>query len=137
MTETQIHMNLVTALKEKIVHQFLCGDPGLLLIDTPGQSTGKKPPQINGYVPDVFVPRLGNNTHYIIGEAKTANDLETRHSTMQITAFLKHCNEVNNSIFFLAVPWDKALSAKSFLKQIVRTNNLLNAKTYVLEKLRG
>lgn len=130
-------MNLAVSLRESIVQLFLGGDPGLLLFDSPGQSAENKPPQINGYVPDVFVPRVANNTNYIIGEAKTARDLETRHSLAQITALLGQCNEEPNSIFILAVPWDKVPSAKSLLKQIIRTHGFQNVETVVIEKLRS
>lgn len=137
MSETEIHMNLVASVRARIIEHFLNGDSGLVLSDSPGQSSENKPPQIYGYVPDVFVPRIGNNVHFIIGEAKTARDLETRHSQVQIAAFLKRCNEERDSIFILAVPWDKVPSAKSLLKRIIKVNDLRNVNTLVLEKLRA
>lgn len=84
----------------------------LLFADVPGASSDSKPPQLYGFVPDVYVAR----PRYIIGEAKTMKDLDTRHSQDQIASFLRYLTTQENGLFILAVP----LHAWNYGKSVIR-----------------
>lgn len=136
MPESQTHMMLVKALVSWISKSLLKGDDGLMFIDRSTSSVVEKPPKIGRYIPDVFVPN-GFKYQLIIGEAKTAKDLEKKHSIKQIKEFILKCNETENSIFILAVPWYIVPLAKSISNEIVRASNAINVKIKILEKLPG
>ena len=136
MPESQSHMRLVKALVSWISKSLLNGDDGLMFIDRSTSSVVEKPPMIGRYIPDVFVPN-GLKYQLIIGEAKTTNDLEKKRSIKQIKEFILKCNETENSIFILAVPWYIVPLAKSITNEIVHNSNAINVKIKILEKLPG
>ena len=47
---------------------------------------GERPPKLAGFMPDVYATDVPT-TKTLVGEAKTAADLETKHSRAQISAF--------------------------------------------------
>ena len=54
----------------------------------------------------------------VIGEAKTARDLETNHSHKQIMSFLEYLVHTPNGLFILAVPPDRKARARSLLTKL-------------------
>ncbi len=136
MPESQSHIRLVEALVSWVSKYILNGNDGLMFIDRSTSSAVEKPPKIGKYIPDVFVQNE-YKYQFIIGEAKTANDLEKKHSISQIKEFILKCNENENSIFILAVPWFLVPLAKSISNEIVHNNNAVNVKVKILEKLSG
>ena len=79
MGESTSHIILVSLLAQWIASTFLDGDTGHILIDAPDRNSRGKPPKVYDFVPDVYVmnaPRCG----LIIGEAKTAEDVEKKHT---------------------------------------------------------
>ena len=134
MAESQHHIKLVDELASWISNTLLNGDNGLMLIDHPKSEMIGRPPKVGGYIPDIFVPR-GINYNLIIGEAKTANDLEKSHSVKQIKEFILKCKEFENSIFILAVPWYLVPLARSIIRKIVVECNASSVEIKILEKL--
>jgi len=134
VSESESHTKLVKALVTWICINHLNGDPGYILADLPENPPSKKPPVINNFIPDVFVPD-SSGTAFIIGEAKTARDVENRHTKSQLEAFLHRCSLANNSILIMAVPWDLVRCAKSFLQKLKIQNKVYNVEIIVLEKL--
>ena len=85
-------------------------------------------------MPDAYVP-CGPGNLLVIGEAKTAGDLERKHSLEQIAAFLETCSESENSYFILAVPWDQVRLAQSLVKKLKIDTATSGVRSKVLEKL--
>jgi hypothetical protein len=106
----------------------------VILSDTFTQGAREIPTAINGYIPDVYAVNVKKNK-YIIGEAKTYTDVETRHSCEQYKAFLKYCADNSNTFFVLAVPWTMINAAKSLFRYLKRTTNTHNAKVIFIEDL--
>ena len=80
MGETSKHIDFVYLLK-KVVENDKRIDHGLVYIDTP-ESRNNCPPIINGYKPDLYYEFDGI---LIIGEAKTKNDLNNKHTKSQLS----------------------------------------------------
>lgn len=136
MGESTAHIRLVRILVDWISNSFFDGDHGLVLIDEPNANQHSKPPIVYDFIPDVLVPYHQTNP-FIIGEAKTAKDIETKHTTEQIAAFLRKCNEYDNSIFVFAVPWYMERLAKSIVMDIKAAIGASNVRAEVLEQLPG
>ncbi len=136
MGESLTHIRLVDALSLWIVETYLDGDSGYIMVDGPNSSRNDRPPKIGGFVPDVFVPN-GPGGRLIIGEAKTTQDLERKHSLEQIETFLHRCGQVQNSCFLLAVPWHTVRLAESIVRQLRVRAGAENVSTEVLKKLAG
>lgn len=80
---------------------------------------GERPPQIAGFTPDVFATDVPT-TKTLIGEAKTAADLENKRSRAQIAAFLEYLAHTSGGLFVLAVPIGFKPRARWVLKELGR-----------------
>ena len=78
---------------------------------------GERPPKLSGFTPDVFATDVPT-TMTLVGEAKTAADLETNHSRAQIAAFLEYLAHTQDGLFVLAVPITVKARARSVLKKL-------------------
>lgn len=115
MGESAAHIKLVDMMAEWVSKKYLEGDKGIILLDSPASSSEMKPPIIYNFVPDLYVPALGDD-FLIIGEAKTFKDVENKHTEEQIKAFLRRCAEVPKAYFIMAVPWHMTALAISIIK---------------------
>ena len=133
MGESLTHINLVNAIKEWISNHEeennLC-----IYSDLPTSHYGGKPPSINGYYPDIYATVRGNKKIFI-GEAKTANDIESRHSRQQFQAFLQYCIPHSNSELIIAVPWDFVNCARGLIQSLIRRNETKTVSVRILERL--
>lgn len=136
MAESNIHIRLVTALVSCIAVKYFRGERGSLLIDAPDSPAIAKPLEIDGYVPDVIGQGLPGGV-VVIGEAKTARDLENMHTQEQLGAFLRYCAGRPGSIFVFAVPWHMTRFARALLKNVGRRYGYEGVSTVVLEQLEG
>jgi hypothetical protein len=137
MPESSTHSRLVAELVSWIATQYFGGDQGALLVDSPENSKFAKPPRIEGYGPDVFGQILPGGA-VVIGEAKTAGDVENRHTHDQVKAFMKYCAVQPKSILVLAVPWHHTRYARSLLRNVGRSCGCTDVvATAVLEQLEG
>ena len=85
MGESKTHLNLVVALVNCIAHKFFSDDTGYLAIDLPEKRASDRPPKTMGFIPDVYYSGPYNGTELlIIGEAKTASDIDNRHTRAQL-----------------------------------------------------
>ena len=74
------------------------------------------PVLLSEHRPDVY---LDYNNILFIGEAKTKNDVFSRHSQEQYNSYLKYCSMyTGNSYLSIIVPWDFLRSIKNYLKNI-------------------
>ena len=136
MPESASHAKLVESMRKWIVDNRFDGDSGHVLVDNAEATAASKPPKAHGFIPDLYAkhrPGVG----VIIGEAKTARDLENPHTEAQIRGFLRTCAEETNSLFVLAVPWHMERFARSLVRSIQRRDNTCGVETMVLEKLEG
>ncbi len=136
MGESESHTKLVKEIVTWICSNHLHGDPGFIFADLPDNPPSKKPPVINNFIPDVFVPE-SSGVALIIGEAKTARDLENRHTRSQIETFLRRCALTNNAILIMAVPWDLVRSARLLLRKLKIETGAHDVNIIVLERLYG
>ncbi|MDD5701713.1 MAG: hypothetical protein PHU23_06635 [Dehalococcoidales bacterium] len=136
MAESNIHIRLVTALVSWIAAKYFRGERGSLLIDSPESPAIAKPPRICDYVPDVIGQGLPSGA-VVIGEAKTAGDLENLHTCEQLEIFLRYCAARPGSVFVFAVPWHMNRFARALLKNIIRRCGYEGVSTEVLENLEG
>ena len=75
----------------------------------------RRPPLINGYIPDVYAYVEQPSDTILIAEAKTDGDLENQHTINQLKAFLDYLELRKNGHFALSVSAFKANRAKVFL----------------------
>jgi hypothetical protein len=129
-------MQLVDALVTWITSSLLRGDRGSVLADQPYCSREQKPPKISLFIPDVYVPET-MRSGLIIGEAKTARDLESRHSIEQIEEFIRACQDHKDSFFVLATPWYATRLAKALLRDVESRTHSQNVTSIVIDQLPG
>ncbi len=136
MSESSIHIELVDKLVDWISKSYCGGDHGYILIESPDNPAGKRPQQVFGFVPDVMVI---NAPGYkcIIGEAKTANDIDNQHTIDQTRAFLRKCAEFEDSFLVFAVPWYRVGLARSVVRYCCRNISIDDIGIIVLDKLPG
>ena len=136
MPESEVHAVLVRRMMEWIADEFLDGDLGAVCHDSAGRVALSVPHWIQNFVPDVFVPAM-SEVPLIVGEAKTARDLDTIHSRKQISAFLTYCEEQPISVFVLSVPWYVVPHGRAMIHQICKRNGLVKTNVSILELLPG
>ncbi len=118
---------------EWVAAEYFADDVGQILIDTADGKRFTRPPKLYGFIPDLYARLVDNGL--IIGEAKTAGDLQNRHTQEQFTAYLKRCAEDRGSLFVVAVPWRVERAAKTLLRNIQRRNKTSHVEVVVLEQL--
>jgi hypothetical protein len=116
MGESAVHVRLVTVLVTWVSRIFLNGAENLILVDGALGVSQNAPPSIYGYTPDIYLSKNAKNI-MVIGEAKTAGDLENNHTKDQFKAFMRKISEVKDSLFVVAVPWDMTVLARRFIEE--------------------
>lgn len=113
MSESRNHIELV-----KVAYHFIKGfvlqdKQSLIQIDS---TSSDRPMTINGRViPDI---QYWDGDLYIIGEAKTINDFDNKHSKMQYDVYLKECEDFQGkAILVVAVPWQIVNTAKNYFRR--------------------
>ena len=117
MPESARHARLVSAIVAHAERRL--GNISELVVreDAVQPCRGERPPRISGFTPDVYATDVPT-TITLIGEAKTAADLETAHSRAQIAAFLQYLAHTPGGLLVLAVPITVMARAKSILKEL-------------------
>ena len=99
MPESIQHQQLVQVLKIEVQAIVPPTCWSLIQIDTPDSLN--LPPQTNeGYRPDVYYQF---EKLLVIGDAKTENDVETRHSRAQYESFLNECAGFHGQAFMIMI----------------------------------
>ena len=115
MAESFQHQQLVKLLKKEVVKLIPSGCHILIQQDTP-DSLALPTKMIEGYRPDIY---YCFDDLLIIGEAKTASDVEKQHSRAQYVAYIKECaNFHGNAILIIAVPWMERATANNILRNL-------------------
>lgn len=136
MPESATHQLLVKQLVLWITSN--CADAGgsLLLVDEPSRTAIDKPPGVSGYTPDVYWKTVDGRS-VVVGEAKSAYDVESRHSRKQYASFLLHLSRIESGTLVVAVPWHVVNQAKSLIRAIQRESGCGGVKTVFLDQLPG
>mgnify|MGYP006908223643 CR=1 FL=1 len=114
MSESSRHMRLVSNIV-KWIHETRASDDLCIFIDDPTQSGTDKPPNIGGYLPDVFAKAVARQPVTIIGEAKTAYDLETNRSELQLISYLSYLKTAPEPFLVISTGWVVQRTAKGLL----------------------
>ena len=116
MPESSKHMMFVDKLLEE-AKKIIPQEYHVLIYTDKPESIQKPPRTKDGFVPDLF---YSHNDLQIIGEAKTAEDVEREHSLSQYQSYFEEAIKFKGkSILIFASPW----FTKSTLKNIVRSLN--------------
>ena len=119
MPESARHARLVEAIVAHAEHRVGKFTDILVREDAVRPRRGERPPRVSGFTPDVYATDVPT-TMTLIGEAKTAADLDTKHSRAQIAAFLQHLAHTPGGLFVLAVPVSVKPRARWVLRELSR-----------------
>lgn len=136
MPESTTHLGLVRHLAIWVERNPIDSGNVVVYIDEPSRDAANKPPRLLGYTPDLYCKNL-EATRILVGEAKSAYEVESRHSRKQFAAFLTHLQLVDHGIFLLAVPWHVVPQAKSLIRAIQRETLTTHVRTVFLDYLPG
>lgn len=136
MSESSQHIALVAAARKWAADTYFSGRQSAVLVHSATDPESPIPPTINGHVPDLYA-RLPDDSGEIIGEAKSAADLDRERTIRQLTAFLKACSCSNHSVFVFAVPWHREPSARNLVRLILQSDVSMTVKSVVLRGLPG
>jgi hypothetical protein len=136
LSESTTHMSLVRAIVVWINTHSEFSAHAAVLVSSPESTADNLPPSINGRIPDVFSHHSAINS-VLIGEAKTAGDIESYRSREQFADYLRFLSEQKQSHLVVAVPWYCVNQARSLLKAIQRTTKTYQVRITVLDKLPG
>ena len=107
-----------------------------ILVASPDSPADHQPPSVQGRVPDLFA-QGGALGRVIIGEAKTASDIETQRSRQQFADYLRYLAVHEHSMLIAAVPWYCVNQTRSLLRSIQKKTGTQQVKITVLEQLPG
>lgn len=136
MAESENHQKLIDIIVSKVKTIVNDSTFCMILIDNPSVKFSSYPEKtLDGYRPDVY---YNYNNLLIIGEAKTQNDIDRKHSIDQYISYLKLCNTFQGeSYFILGVNWIDTPFAKSLIKNLIkkfdiRTNFIIVDDLYLI-----
>lgn len=131
MSESNEHRNLIISMSIHIALKF----PGSIITtdiqDRPGDPI---PDLIDGFRPDIYAEN-GDRKSYIVGEAKTAQDLENTHSNSQLCSFANYLEDKEIGTLLLGISGEKADRAKTLLRFLYRELNITHTKFQIFDGL--
>lgn len=127
--ESTLHIRLVECLARQVRERHPA-ERGLLMLVDHDHYGNDRPYRVNGYCPDLFASDLPT-TFEVLGEAKTAADLERTRSHAQIGAFLDYLSLRPHGWFYLCVPPLSVARAYQLLGRL-RTSEHAGVKTKVI-----
>ena len=123
MAEKKEHANLRKIIKE-YVETNLSRYSLTIIEDASSNSLGESVPPIRGYIPDLYGYSFDHGIQ-VIGEAKTSNDINNKHTEKQLRAFLEHLNIYNKKGYLIVgVTLEDKEEMINFLRKIVREVNI-------------
>lgn len=134
MSESIEHMQLVKLMKDWVVINIFSGDESYILADCPGYEQYNKPKcTIGGYYPDLYAYRPSDSL-LVIGEAKSAKDIERTHSISQYESYLRTCKiHSGKSIIILSVPFTCKPIVNNIFKRQLKYSNDNKTELMILE----
>lgn len=110
MSESDCHRNLVRALAGEIVADPVWTSIPLVYCDIQDSCVAELPPVIGSNRPDVFAKEITSSLS-IIGEAKTASDVDNRHTVEQLVSYFEYLRHQSHGELWMGVPWLSAGTA--------------------------
>ncbi|MDP1664243.1 MAG: hypothetical protein Q8L79_03875 [Methylobacter sp.] len=110
MSESDHHRRLVQALAREISADAIWCNPPIVYCDIQNGIALDVPPIIGNNRPDVFARDLATAA-LIIGEAKTANDIDNQHTFDQLASFFDYLRSQQQGELWMGVPWLNAGTA--------------------------
>lgn len=110
MSESEHHRSLVQALATEISADPVWCWPPVIYCDIQNGIALDVPPIIGCNRPDVFARDLVSAIS-IIGEAKTANDIDNQHTFDQLASFFDYLRSQPQGELWMGVPWLNAGTA--------------------------
>lgn len=138
MAESELHITLVRHLFSWVRDSLFDGDTGNIYVDLPEVARYAKPTNLcSGVRPDLSA-RSHRNDLLVLGEAKTAADLETRHSILQYNSYIEECERhPGPAMIVLAVPWHARRTAINLLVSLLGKKAASKTQIHVLDNLPG
>lgn len=133
MSQSEAHKRLVIGVTKalKIRHSEIAVIADIQ--DAPGDAV---PHKIGGFRPDVYARMSTNGDSILLAEAKTRNDIGTKHTHAQISAFLEYFERRKAAgAFVLAVSGESADFAKTVLRYAYQARPSQQTKIYVFDEL--
>jgi hypothetical protein len=118
VAESIKHIELVACIVRYVRAHYKGIQSVAIRHDMPGYIGCDKPPLIGDYRPDLFAIDAPLTTT-IIGEAKTAGDLETNHTHMQLAHFIRFLCLQTNPVLILGVPWQARARGLGLVNSII------------------
>ena len=130
MSESAQHQKLVKGIIE-YVETIVGDDKKCFITSDVADGTNISPLTAEGFRPDVFYQY---DDVLIIGEAKTSDDIDRRHSKLQYDSYIKKCALFNGQAYFIvSVYWvDKAQ-----IHNILRKIRNKHPGNYIIKILEG
>lgn len=116
MSESYLHKRLVAAVVQEISIRVSSG--GLLFVDGAHDLSNGRPPTLGFVRPDVFAR---GSKEVIIGEAKTAGDIDNGHTYEQLQIYFNYLAHEQRGELWLSVPYDAAGLGHRVCRQVRRT----------------
>ena len=129
MAESLQHQRLVERIVNAVAEALNGYDEALCLVDGTPHSDGI-PHMIGGFRPDVYAT---DTSIVIVGEAKTARDLESPRTEHQLQAFLKYVEAHTSRHLVLAVHWTAVATAKSVLRKTASNWGEVRRRVHILD----
>src|SRR5262245_28373537 len=137
MGETANHSSLVLRLLEEMQARFAPLDDLSILVDHPSSPLAHRPRPIGRKVPDVHMRSVGSARLLAVGEAKTAQDVDTEHTRIQLIEYFQYLKHHSSSFLVLAVPWHKRQLIASIAAKVKDDCGATNVTVIVLENCPG
>ncbi len=112
--ESKAHIDLVNRVLIYVKERIPESSYELIHCDSNGRNSEVR--VMGNFVPDIYYT---DGDVLIIGEAKTLDDFERKHSRDQFDAYIKECQIFSGtSMLIVAVPWQLMITAKNYFKRL-------------------
>ncbi len=132
MALSESHVRLVHQLERYVRETYK--DQILIYTDNPDPNIRAKVPIIGGIIPDLYA-RCFSPDLIILGEAKTINDIDSRHSVSQYEQYLRYCRATPHSVLIFAVPWTVVVGLKNKIRILKRQLCIDSVNPHFIEPL--
>jgi hypothetical protein len=136
MSESDHHRNLVQALAGEITGDPVWAAPPIVYCDIQDGITSVLPPIIGSNRPDVFARDIGKSLS-IIGEAKTSDDIDNRHTFDQLESFFDYLRVQPKAELWMGVPWLSAGTATRVCGRARKQSDALHVRLRVVAFMIG